>query len=102
MIRRPPRSTLFPYTTLFRSKLELAESDHFVEKTRFGAFVPGASHLHELLQSHGIDTLIVTGTLTNCLLRIDGARCHADELQGHLRVGRHCDSDRRCPQCDVG
>src|SRR5256885_5820942 len=24
MIRRPPRSTLFPYTTLFRSQLELA------------------------------------------------------------------------------
>src|SRR2546430_11825696 len=28
MIRRPPRSTLFPYTTLFRSRLEaLAYSD---------------------------------------------------------------------------
>src|SRR2546430_4045291 len=25
MIRRPPRSTLFPYTTLFRSELNLAE-----------------------------------------------------------------------------
>src|SRR2546430_11874639 len=25
MIRRPPRSTLFPYTTLFRSQLVLAE-----------------------------------------------------------------------------
>src|SRR3712207_8381167 len=25
MIRRPPRSTLFPYTTLFRSGLELAQ-----------------------------------------------------------------------------
>src|SRR3712207_7066969 len=25
MIRRPPRSTLFPYTTLFRSKPELEE-----------------------------------------------------------------------------
>src|SRR3712207_8461398 len=24
MIRRPPRSTLFPYTTLFRSKLQTA------------------------------------------------------------------------------
>src|SRR2546427_8857222 len=24
MIRRPPRSTLFPYTTLFRSKYQLA------------------------------------------------------------------------------
>src|SRR2546428_10086862 len=26
MIRRPPRSTLFPYTTLFRSIAELAQS----------------------------------------------------------------------------
>src|ERR1044071_8407228 len=25
MIRRPPRSTLFPYTTLFRSRLDLPE-----------------------------------------------------------------------------
>src|SRR5260370_5653701 len=25
MIRRPPRSTLFPYTTLFRSELALSE-----------------------------------------------------------------------------
>src|SRR5256885_12465990 len=32
MIRRPPRSTLFPYTTLFRS-LELAPRDH-----RFAVF----------------------------------------------------------------
>src|SRR2546430_8026661 len=27
MIRRPPRSTLFPYTTLFRSEAELAKTD---------------------------------------------------------------------------
>src|SRR3712207_8553797 len=27
MIRRPPRSTLFPYTTLFRSTLTLERSD---------------------------------------------------------------------------
>src|SRR2546427_8566441 len=26
MIRRPPRSTLFPYTTLFRSPLQLAQA----------------------------------------------------------------------------
>src|SRR3989442_12543533 len=29
MIRRPPRSTLFPYTTLFRSVLERAAQHHF-------------------------------------------------------------------------
>src|SRR2546430_10450094 len=28
MIRRPPRSTLFPYTTLFRSELRLRCTDH--------------------------------------------------------------------------
>src|SRR3712207_7982979 len=27
MIRRPPRSTLFPYTTLFRSRDELRQSE---------------------------------------------------------------------------
>src|SRR2546425_1762525 len=27
MIRRPPRSTLFPYTTLFRSAIHFAEKD---------------------------------------------------------------------------
>src|SRR2546429_2036800 len=31
MIRRPPRSTLFPYTTLFRSVLRLAKSTEAVE-----------------------------------------------------------------------
>src|SRR3712207_7538572 len=28
MIRRPPRSTLFPYTTLFRSLFEVGAGDH--------------------------------------------------------------------------
>lgn len=47
-------------------QLEIADRDMTVDKTRFGAFVPGASGLHELLQERGIDTLIITGTLTNC------------------------------------
>src|SRR5258707_10981153 len=31
MIRRPPRSTLFPYTTLFRSLINPQKDDPFVE-----------------------------------------------------------------------
>src|SRR5688572_30913411 len=31
MIRRPPRSTLFPYTTLFRSQVDQAEVLHGVK-----------------------------------------------------------------------
>src|SRR3712207_7773015 len=33
MIRRPPRSTLFPYTTLFRSRVGL-DADHVVRQWR--------------------------------------------------------------------
>jgi ureidoacrylate peracid hydrolase len=47
-------------------QLDFTGNDIAVEKTRFGAFVPGASRLHEILQERGIDTLIITGTLTNC------------------------------------
>src|SRR2546430_13481902 len=36
MIRRPPRSTLFPYTTLFRSDL-LVESQLSEDTDRYGA-----------------------------------------------------------------
>src|SRR3712207_8507251 len=34
MIRRPPRSTLFPYTTLFRSRAVRARRDVRVERLR--------------------------------------------------------------------
>src|SRR5256885_8576235 len=33
MIRRPPRSTLFPYTTLFRSHFGCLALDHFLGRT---------------------------------------------------------------------
>jgi ureidoacrylate peracid hydrolase len=45
--------------------LDVKPGDLTVQKTRFGAFVPGSSDLHEILQARGIDTLIVTGTATN-------------------------------------
>src|SRR5258705_4635717 len=39
MIRRPPRSTLFPYTTLFRSGV----ADLQVQNLTTGTFVPAAN-----------------------------------------------------------
>jgi ureidoacrylate peracid hydrolase len=47
------------------SGLDVKPEDLIVDKTRFGAFVPGSSQLHEILQARGIDTLIITGTATN-------------------------------------
>src|SRR3712207_4565397 len=31
MIRRPPRSTLFPYTTLFRSQMNVAQMNDYIK-----------------------------------------------------------------------
>ncbi|MBV8890219.1 MAG: cysteine hydrolase [Alphaproteobacteria bacterium] len=44
--------------------LDVQAVDLKVPKRRFGAFAPGASDLHALLQQRGIDTLIITGTAT--------------------------------------
>ena len=44
--------------------LDVRPEDLKVPKRRFGAFAPGASDLHEILQERGIDTLIITGTAT--------------------------------------
>src|SRR3712207_7041353 len=51
MIRRPPRSTLFPYTTLFRSagplvldrleRLQAPGNDAVADEIYLGAFLPG-------------------------------------------------------------
>src|SRR3712207_7279990 len=43
MIRRPPRSTLFPYTTLFRSLLHGERGRGLVEHDQVGVEVHGAA-----------------------------------------------------------
>lgn len=47
-------------------ELDVREDDLVLDKTRYSAFIPGASELDAVLERRGIDTLIVTGTLTNC------------------------------------
>jgi ureidoacrylate peracid hydrolase len=46
------------------SELDVLPQDLKVQKRRFGAFAPGASDLHAILEDRGIDTLIITGTAT--------------------------------------
>src|SRR3712207_8371626 len=47
MIRRPPRSTLFPYTTLFRSDVEGAAEEQ--EAVAVGEVRAAGVDLHDLL-----------------------------------------------------
>src|SRR2546426_4255082 len=59
MIRRPPRSTLFPYTTLFRSEVDRAEypfADRWFER--------GGSPPHYVDEGSGPPVLMLHGNPT--------------------------------------
>jgi ureidoacrylate peracid hydrolase len=45
--------------------LELRDGDLIVEKNRYSAFIQGSSDLADVLRARGLDTLLITGTVTN-------------------------------------
>src|SRR5437588_1455320 len=76
MVRRPPRSTLFPYTTLFRSQRRSSQEDQ--------ADVAGD---HEVPNQHG-GTRLLPGSVFQWQRRHDTALAqrseeHTSELQSH-------------------
>ena len=46
------------------AELDVQPADLAVEKKRFSAFIQGSSNLAEVLRERGIDTVVVTGTVT--------------------------------------
>ena len=46
-------------------ELDVKPEDLHVEKTRFSAFIQGSSTIEEQLRARGVDTVLVTGTVTN-------------------------------------
>ena len=46
-------------------EFEVDDADLMVEKTASSAFFPGRSQLPDLLKARGIDTVLITGTVTN-------------------------------------
>jgi ureidoacrylate peracid hydrolase len=45
--------------------LDVQPDDPIVEKNRFSAFIQGSSNLAEVLRARGLDTVVITGTVTN-------------------------------------
>src|SRR5256885_4478309 len=73
MIRRPPRSTLFPYTTLFRSKPEL-------ERAVQDLIMKGLSRIETVLDMAGvhrgaIEFCLATGGMVSMPAIQEGLRC---------------------------
>src|SRR5207248_609222 len=75
MIRRPPRSTLFPYTTLFRSDAQALAVATFLSPERLG-YPPGKAQRERLLGR--LDALVATSEAT--------AEAAAERLPGDYEV----------------
>src|SRR3712207_9231685 len=74
MIRRPPRSTLFPYTTLFRS------DEHMVDDAMFSEVA--WSWLTDALEECGAASHALGGTVTRTAsTRFGRSEEHTSELQ---------------------
>src|SRR5260370_16287102 len=81
MIRRPPRSTLFPYTTLFRSD-HLRASDVFFLIMELDLEGKHADRAYPVLASLVTPRPIVWVTT----LSADRSEEHTSELQSHLNL----------------
>src|SRR2546422_11513128 len=75
MIRRPPRSTLFPYTTLFRSRNHRAAAAVWQTLLEGGAILVTHSYV-----------LVETCALVQNRLGIDRSEEHTSELQSRLHL----------------
>lgn len=63
------------------SGLEIQPEDLTVTKTRWSAFIPGTCDLDSVLKARSIDTLIISGTTTNC--------CCESTMRDAMQMGYH-------------
>src|SRR3712207_8778070 len=85
MIRRPPRSTLFPYTTLFRSIVvapaRIAASAQQHRKSGSLRLPSSALHSTSSACCRASETLLVTASRTSSRLIRSRSEEHTSELQ---------------------
>src|SRR5256886_14198894 len=96
MIRRPPRSTLFPYTTLFRSKDEcsrLLEASTMKSRTGFAI----QRLMNAMRQAHADGWFIVFDTLTLADDRLEAFYDNPNALQIGRAVQQECRDRSRMP-----
>src|SRR5260370_7837281 len=88
MIRRPPRSTLFPYTTLFRSREHRGDTRPVLEARIENRLLVGdlvAARARNVLDGHG-QIARFQRPIRDCLQAAVRSEEHTSELQSHLNL----------------
>src|SRR2546422_5525853 len=80
MIRRPPRSTLFPYTTLFRSSPRTAKA--LDVKTRKGSVV--------IAKTAGIESSAKSRSVVSTTMRADRKSTRLNSSHGYISYAVFC------------
>src|SRR2546422_1624137 len=90
MIRRPPRSTLFPYTTLFRSLIVIGASlaiavliGWLLTHTSFGCIIRASADNREMAEALGVDMRRLYAKVFTLGTRSEE---HTSELQSRLHL----------------
>src|SRR2546430_13242746 len=101
MIRRPPRSTLFPYTTLFRSQVEQSRdlivrrgsTESSVQRDQLLTFARSEEHTSELQSQSNLVCRLLLEKKKNSICIYDPAfnRCAYCSAVLQLRDARHTD-----------
>src|SRR5260370_23947559 len=78
MIRRPPRSTLFPYTTLFRSEVKLLEAE--------GKVAEAITVMSGLVKETEKRNYSASEAETRVMMLQERSEEHTSELQSHLNL----------------
>src|SRR5438477_4349274 len=77
LIPRPPRSTLFPYTTLFRSRIDARVVDHGVDRLTRGGLAPEPFDRFRIGEV-GLDEAVAAA--------LERSEEHTSELQSHVNL----------------
>src|SRR2546429_2853015 len=78
MIRRPPRSTLFPYTTLFRSLIDLLRKD------------PEAMARAQALETSGEPKCVTAPVAAEILIGADRKSTRLNSSHGYISYAVFC------------
>src|SRR2546430_13581078 len=94
MIRRPPRSTLFPYTTLFRSVATVVRSTRLVVPVPPAAIRPRLSTRTQSLRSEEHTSELQSQSNLVCRLLLEKKK-----KQNRIITISHCDDPHKRTRC---